>query len=463
MYDSQRHHRPTSGQRVTPPGGTLVRAIDAGPAVHKFGGSCLRSPEAFARMGEILKTKPRPTIAVVSALHGVTSALERACTRALHQGRVDLSEVSAPHLRAVAWLSFPRRAQALETLQTLLQTLETHLLAIACRGRMTPRDRDRVLAFGEQASVRLGAHLLAEAGVTARALVADEAGLLSDDGHGDARLLDAAMPATRQRLAAPTIHLVAGFVGRAATGHLTTMGRGGSDYTATFLGGALGLPTILYKDTPGVCAAPPHLVPEARVIGHLSWAEAKLLGQLGARVVFDKAMDEAERMGTRILVRSFSHGDGPGSLISEPRPSDSADALTCMGDIVLIPGHGTNGSPPPLAQLERLQPCPTTGDSGPVTAVARSTAGTGGPATPAQRPLTLVSLISSSQEPPCPAALVAAVETVSAPPVAVGQCRRRGVVSLAVEPHQLRDVVRALHRNLLDPQHHGSRNAATAS
>jgi aspartate kinase len=192
---------------------------------------------------------------------------------------------------------------------------------------LTGEARDRVLSYGERLSAPIFAAGLRSTGVAAAALEAGAAGLLTDDRFGAAHPLPEALAALRRGLATrPPVPVVTGFLGRTADGRITTLGRGGSDFSAAFVGAALDADEIqIWTDTSGMLSADPRVVPEARPVPRLSFAEASELAYFGAKVLHPKTLLPAIERDIPVRILNTGAPHDPGSLIGNEAPA-SPDA-----------------------------------------------------------------------------------------------------------------------------------------
>jgi bifunctional aspartokinase / homoserine dehydrogenase 1 len=330
--------------------------------VMKFGGTSVGDASCIARVAEIVAQASRvgPLIVVVSAMSGVTNRLIEAATCSETGDR----ERAAELLEAL-------REQHLEALQILIQNPESrNLIALGieellceahrlCEGtalihELTVRTLDSVSSLGERLSAPLVAGALSECGVRSEAV---EATLLivTDSYHGAAEPL---MEPTQIRCEARlrpllqqgVVPVVTGFIGATAEGVLTTLGRGGSDYSATILGGALSADeVIIWTDVNGVLTADPRLVPGARTIPEISYREAAELAHFGAKVLHPKTLRAVTQSGIPVWIRNTFEPGHPGTKITPQGRSSSAGvkALTAIRDVSLIAvgGPGIVGLP----------------------------------------------------------------------------------------------------------------------
>ncbi|MDR5683903.1 MAG: aspartate kinase [Armatimonadota bacterium] len=174
-----------------------------------------------------------------------------------------------------------------------------------------PRTLDLLLSCGEIISTALLAHLLTRRHHPAVALTGAQAGILTSEQFGDARILTIRPGRVWRALGEGRIPVVAGFQGVTATGEITTLGRGGSDTTAVAMGAALGADLVeIFKDVDGVMTSDPQIVPDARPIPRISYDEVSQMAWLGARVLHPRAADIGREHGVRLIVRKLGSQRG---------------------------------------------------------------------------------------------------------------------------------------------------------
>lgn len=288
----------------------------------KFGGTSVGSPEALARAAGVIQEEvPRGGLVVVSALSGTTDALLRA-VEAASRGERDAAREQA----ATLWRRHLGVAQELGLLEAVeplwapeFQRLTGLLEGMGLLWEASPRARDAALAVGETLSARLLAVLLNQRDVSAR--FEDVRSVMKTDSrHGRARprleaLRDAAGP-WRKALDGGERWITQGFIGAAPDGSTTTLGRGGSDTSATLLGEALDAEEVqIWTDVDGVLTADPSLVSEARPIPAMSLREAAALSAFGAKVLHADALAPVARCGLRLVVANTHRPGGSRTLI----------------------------------------------------------------------------------------------------------------------------------------------------
>jgi aspartate kinase len=282
--------------------------------VMKFGGTSVGIAAHFdAATRRVAESAASDPVVVVSALSGVTNLLVEFCREGT--ARAELARRIVERHQSFA-------AEAGLDATCVRDLLNEWREAAGAWGReasaVPAAERDRLLAFGERLAAALFAARLEQLGVPARAVHAGEAGLVTDERFGAAHPLPGAESRLRASLEPrPPLPVVTGFIGATLDGRTTTLGRGGSDYSAALIGTALGAREIqIWTDAPGLMSADPRLVPEARIVPRLSFAEASELAYFGARVLHPKTLLPAMERDIPVRVLHTARPDDPGSLIT---------------------------------------------------------------------------------------------------------------------------------------------------
>jgi aspartate kinase len=307
--------------------------------VHKFGGTSVGDAGCFANVAEIIAEQSnqtqaplRKSVVVVSAMSGVTSQLI-AGARAAAEGqdtayRKIKADLLSRHLDVVETLlnRSPERLDVGGLVEDRLHDLERLYRSIAVLGELTVRGCDAVTSFGEQLSVNILAAALRERGVRAQAISAVET-IVTDDNFGGATPL---MEQTRQRLQERIVPLIdrgllpviTGYIAATEQGVPTTLGRGGSDYTAAILGVGLDADEVwIWSDVDGILTADPNIVPHARTLTELSYSEAANLAYFGADVLHPKTIRPVIQNSIPLRILNSLNPSHPGTLIVEtPSP-----------------------------------------------------------------------------------------------------------------------------------------------
>jgi aspartokinase/homoserine dehydrogenase 1 len=350
----------------------------------KFGGSSLADAERIRRVADLVRhaagqAEGETPIVVVSAMGGVTDRLFALARTALvgraGQGAAleQVDELRAHHVRALEALvagpspdkaagdlsAFLRDAleshvatqgvigDAVERLDAYFAELRDIVIGVSLLGELSPRSLDAIAAYGEKLSTLLVAAALRAAGTPAEAISAEEV-VVTDATFGNA-MPD--MAATTQRAAARVapparrgvVPVVTGYIGATPEGITTTLGRNGSDYSAAIVGAAVGAQEIwIWTDVDGVMSADPRLVPAARSLPDLSYAEAAELAYFGSKVIHPRTIVPAVAAGVPLRIKNTFNPDHPGTLIaaaSAPGPG-AVKAVTAIRDLALVTVEG---------------------------------------------------------------------------------------------------------------------------
>ena len=317
----------------------------------KFGGTSVGDASCIARAAAIVKSTAaqRPVVAVVSAMSGVTNRLVSAAHGA-EQGEQDsisklIDDLHTQHIAALEALTENKksREETSAAIREVLAELERLLRGTAMLRELTPRALDAISGIGERLSAPLVSAAVNELGVKAAAISATEL-IVTDPHHGRAEPL---MGPTRNRAAAKlkplldqrVVPIVTGFIAATPEGVQTTLGRGGSDYSATILGAALdAAETVIWTDVDGVKTADPRLVPEAQTIPEISYNEAAELAYFGAKVLHPNTLRPVTAAGVPVWIRNSFKPENPGTKITAKGDSSGGGvkALTAIKDVTMI-------------------------------------------------------------------------------------------------------------------------------
>lgn len=332
--------------------------------VMKFGGTSVGSPEALEnawRVVDSAKREWRDVVVVASAASGVTNFLLDSAFRAA-AGAKPILEAAPPQLRerhvVLADRMVPdqaRKAALIAEFDALVGAFEDLLRAIQVLGEATPRALDAVASLGERFSVRLFSEILKDRGLPSVALEATEL-ILTDDQFQSAhpnmletgqRTQERVLPHLKQG----EVPVVTGFLGATAEGVTTTLGRGGSDFSAAILAVALQAAEVwIWTDVDGVMTADPRIVSDARTIPLLSYREVGELAYFGARVLHPKTIRPVIEAGIRLKVLNTFNPDHPGTELTARRQSDDRKTIQAVTAIrgqklVTVEGRGMLGVP----------------------------------------------------------------------------------------------------------------------
>src|SRR5208283_1028196 len=328
----------------------------------KFGGTSVGNAECIARAAKIIAhgAQEGRCVAVVSAMSGVTNCLvEAAKTAQTGNGTGATAVIEAlrsQHESALTSLikGEDERARVRKRLHAVLAEGLRFCEGTALLRELSPRTMDAISSLGERLSAPLVSAAVKELGVPSEPVEATEL-IVTDEFHGGA---EPQMEQTRGRSHARILPLLergivpvaTGFLGATQTGELTTLGRGGSDYSATILGAALDADeVIIWTDVDGVLTADPRLVPEAQTIPEISYREAAELAYFGAKVLHPKTLRPVVQAGIPVWIRNSFSPEKPGTKITPQGQNigGGVKALTAIRDVTLISvgGPGIVGLP----------------------------------------------------------------------------------------------------------------------
>ncbi len=335
--------------------------------VMKFGGTSVGSVAAMERTAELIRHSVAAGQQVVVVCSGmgsrpvkVTDLLLQGAYAALDGERETYQNV-ARRLRDIHYTAIDAllTGEALHPtvraeIERFISRFEDLCAAVLVLGELTPRALDTISAMGEQMSVRILAAYLPAVGQPAEAVDATEIVVTDDNFQNASPLWSETTLSTRKRLlpllAAGVVPVVTGFVGATQAGITTTLGRGGSDFSAAIMGQALGAEEVwIWTDVDGVMSADPRLVPEARNIPELSFREVAELAFYGARVLHPKTIRPCVEVGIPLRIKNTFNPAHPGTVILQRSSTNNRGmkAVTAITDLSLITveGRGMMGVP----------------------------------------------------------------------------------------------------------------------
>jgi aspartate kinase len=305
--------------------------------VMKFGGSSVANAARIRNIASIVKRKKRECpVVVVSALGGVTDGLLQAANEAA-RGRNPknvLAEIIRKHYAAIDALSLRR-----EIIGDEVEQLGRRLESMSMLGECTPKGVDLLVSFGERMSARIIAAHLSNTGMPAKAYDAYDIGMITDSNFGNADVLPQSYPRMRRKLAKLAhVPVITGFIGKDRAGNVTTLGRGGSDYTASIIGAAIGAKEIqIWTDVNGIMTADPRVVRGAKSIAVVSYGEASELAVLGAKVLHPKTILPAMDKGIPVrILNTFNPGHKGTVVLRNPGVKCRIASITCKKNIQVM-------------------------------------------------------------------------------------------------------------------------------
>ena len=297
----------------------------------KFGGTSVEDADAMRRVVTIVRHSLDEAdggarrVVVSSACAGVTDRLTeiaRLCASGDSEEALRLAAELARRHRAILReldVGDPDEA-TMRDLDAEINRLDRLIQGTTLLGETTPRTVDAILASGERTSTLLLAHAFDRAG-RATALVAAPSVLITDNRHGQARpdhdrTVEAGGKNLLPHFDDVEVVVTQGFLGGTADGVITTLGRGGSDYSAALIGAAIGAELIeIWTDVDGIMTADPRIVPAARPIERMTFSEAAELARFGAKVIHPETVSPAVEAGIPVAIRNSRKMEAPGTTI----------------------------------------------------------------------------------------------------------------------------------------------------
>lgn len=302
--------------------------------VMKFGGSSLAGRERIESAARIVVSRlPRRPIVVLSAIGRTTDALIAAGSSALAGKPVaaEIMRIKEAHYSVAAELGIKTGE-----IDGLFADLEKLLSSMRGAGQASMETTDSLVSFGEMLSVRIFSSYLEKIGVGAtRHFDGWEAGIITDSEFGNAEFLPASMDKIRRNFSGLEedyryTPVVTGFIAKDASGRTTTMGRGGSDLTATIIGAALRAEEIeVWKDVDGLLTADPRVVKGAFPVAEISFQQASEMAYFGANIFHPRSIIPAMEANVPIRVKNSNDPERPGTLITAV-PHDSSRLVKAM-------------------------------------------------------------------------------------------------------------------------------------
>lgn len=339
--------------------------------IMKFGGTSVATGENIRRIAKLIASNVHDghkVVAVVSALDGVTEKLIEAAELAEKQDKSFIhpfkQELLNRHLKLIeeAISNASIRKETQSTITATLDELEKVLTGIVYIGELTCRSRDYILSIGERLSAPILCGALKDAGLNSCFLTGAEAGIVTDNNFGEANpLMNVTRLQVKERLE-PLIEknmvpVVTGFIAATQDGITTTLGRGGSDYTATIIGAALDAEEIwIWTDVDGLMTSDPKIVPNAKTLQEISFKEALEMAVFGAKAMHPRALEPIMDGNTIVRIKNIFNPSGPGTTLVRElkvKPGSTVKAVTLLKDVALInvSGAGMIGAPGTAAKV----------------------------------------------------------------------------------------------------------------
>ena len=340
--------------------------------VMKFGGTAINSAEKVRHIANLIKSQKEKgsneIVGVISAARGMTDKISSIPFNIKRSDKLFITDflknTSYIHLSIIdqAIKNEKLKNEAKGVVTALIKELEDILTGIVLLGEITPKSLDYLMSFGERLSTPIVSFALRDIGSLSEFLSGKEAGILTDSNYGEARPL---MDTTKLRivhkieplLKSNIIPLVTGFIGADQNGNTTTIGRGGSDYTATIIASSIDADEVwLLGDVDGLMTADPKIVDDAKVIKEVSFAEAMEMALFGAKYMHPRALEPVMDTKIPVRIRNAFKVDHQGTLISQNLTKTSQRTVKSISAIrhtalIDVSGGGMVGTPGTAAKI----------------------------------------------------------------------------------------------------------------
>ncbi|MGA2876882.1 MAG: aspartate kinase, partial [Nitrososphaerales archaeon] len=274
------------------------------------------------------------------------------------------ANLSKKHLTAISTAITSKQIQkeVTEITEKTITELEKVLTGICYVGELTPKSKDYVLSFGERLSAPIVWGAIKDHKLETQCFTGKEAGIVTDSNFGEADpLMNFTTHLIRERLSPliekGVIPVVTGYIAADQNGVVTTVGRGGSDYTATILGVALSADEIwIWTDVDGIMTTDPKIVPSAKMLPQLSYQEAAEMAIFGAKAMHPRALEPVIKQNVPVRIRSVFHPENKGTLITvkpDANLKEAVKAVAMIKDVAMlnVSGAGMVGAPGSYAKV----------------------------------------------------------------------------------------------------------------
>ncbi|MEA1985021.1 MAG: aspartate kinase [Euryarchaeota archaeon] len=330
--------------------------------VMKFGGTSIADGKKIRHVAKLLKDyhdAGNQVVAVTSALGEVTDGLLTNATEASRKWKVSqvkefMADLAKKHYDAISDAIDNEQVidETVEQIDTRIDELEKALIGICYLGELTPRSIDYISSYGERLAVHIVSGAIRSLGIRSRAFTGGEAGIVTTDEYGNAHPLERTYGQVKETLS-PLIEdhipVITGFIAESEDRIITTLGRGGSDFSAAIIGASLNADEIwLWKEVHGIMTSDPKIVPNARPIPQISYIEAMELSYFGAKVLHPRTIEPAIKHGIPVRVKNTFDSDFEGTLIVADlkQSEDVVKAVTHIRNVatINISGAGMMGT-----------------------------------------------------------------------------------------------------------------------
>jgi aspartate kinase len=338
--------------------------------IMKFGGTAVDSSDKVRHIARLVQSykEGNEIVCVVSAVRGMTDGLLSIANSVGRGDKISLDEFvkkcTATHTKIIEDVisDDTLRNEAISFIKKIIKELEEVLGGIVLLGEVTAKSLDYLMSFGERLSTPIVSFGLQDIGIKSEHLTGKEVGVLTDSNFGEARpLMDTTKLRVSHRLEPllnqGIIPVVTGFIGSDQYGNITTLGRGGSDYTATIIAASIAAEEVwLWSDVDGLMTADPKMVKNAQVLTEVSFAEAMEMALFGAKYMHPRALEPVIDTKIPIRIRNTFNVKHAGTMITQNPSKDSQKIVKSVSAIrhtalIDVSGGGMVGAPGTAAKI----------------------------------------------------------------------------------------------------------------
>jgi aspartate kinase len=324
--------------------------------VLKFGGTSVGSGKKITNVCDIVQKvkKNNQVIVVSSALQSTTDELLELSENA-KKGQVNkkiINDIVQRHQDAIKDIIQDKKIQdeVFEKVSSLIKELEKTVEGVIIVKELSDKTRDKIVSFGEQLAVPIISAKLRDMGIKSKSFTGGEVGIMTDENFGNASPL---MKVTQHNvknnlsnLLEETVPVITGFIGVTQQGDISTIGRGGSDFSASLIGMCLSVDEIWFMtDVDGLLTANPKLYPNAKTIPQLSYDEAAEMAIMGAKGMHPRALDPARTANIPVRIKNTFNPEAEGTLINKDiivKTNEVTKAVTSINELAMITLSGMN-------------------------------------------------------------------------------------------------------------------------
>ena len=337
----------------------------------KFGGTLLDSEDKLRNVINVISSyysEGNNIVVIISALNGITDKILDLCKdiKKINKNIINnfVSNIETIHTSLIEKVitNSERKTEILAIIANLLNEFKEILVGISILGEITPKSRDYLVSFGERLSTPMVSFSLIDIGLKSEFFNGKEIGILTDSNYGDAKpLMDTTKLRVRHKIepliAEKIIPVITGFIGCDQNGNITTIGRGGSDYSATIIAASINADEVwLWSDSDGLMTADPKIVENAMMLDELSFSEALELSMFGPKYMHPRALEPVMDSKIAVRIRNINNLKNSGTVILQNPSKNSTrtvKSITAIGHTALIDvsGGGLIGYPGTAAKI----------------------------------------------------------------------------------------------------------------